>query len=124
MLDAELPSDLVQRREQQLLLSSMGAQPLPLGFTSLGGALLPQEQGAAAPISLQLDLWSTGCWLGEPAAEAPLCSLLFLGRQVQPRRPSSIHFRGARRSCPKSGWSLPPPWPPTILPPAPGALGA
>jgi hypothetical protein len=44
------PSSLVLRRS-----FSMGARPLPLGFTSLGGTLLPQEQGVAAPISQQLD---------------------------------------------------------------------
>jgi hypothetical protein len=40
--------------EQQLLLSSMGAQPLPLGFTSLGGALLPQAR-SSAPHGQELD---------------------------------------------------------------------
>ena len=45
---------------------------LPLGFTSLGGALLPQGQGAAAPISQQLDPASSPPWLKAPLLRFPL----------------------------------------------------
>jgi hypothetical protein len=57
------------------------------------------QQGAQLLLAMALGAHAAGCRPGEPAAKAPLCYLLFLGRQVQPRHPCPCGFHGVRPCC-------------------------
>jgi hypothetical protein len=65
-------------------------QPTPLFLHAISPpcsmALGSRTAPWASPPSTPADPWSTGCQPREPAAEDPLCSLIFLGCQAQPWR--------------------------------------